>query len=98
MLRRVSRRDEVLLTHREAIRSAAVRHNAHSIALVGSVARGDDDESSDYDFLAEFRPGTTLFDIVELELQDLLGRNVDVAEASALTARSRSMLEDAIPL
>ena len=98
MLRRVSRRDEVLLRHREAIRSAAVRHNAHSIALVGSVARGDDDESSDYDFLAEFRPGTTLFDIVELELQDLLGRNVDVAEASALTARSRSMLEDAIPL
>ena len=63
-------------------------------------ARGDDDESSDYDFLAEFLPDTTLFDIaeLELELQDLLGRNVDVAEASALPARSRSMLEDAIPL
>ena len=100
MLRCVSRRDEILLTHREAIRSAAIRHNASSIALVGSVARGDDDESSDYDFLAEFLPGTTLFDIaeLELELQDLLGRNVDVAEASALTARSRSMLADAIPL
>lgn len=100
MLRGMDRRDEVLVRHREAIRAAASRHNASSIALVGSVARGDDADSSDYDFLAEFLPGTTLFDIagLELELQDLLGRDVDVVEASALKEKCRGMLEDAILL
>ena len=88
------------MRHREAIRAAASRHNARSIALVGSVARGEDDESSDYDFLAEFLPGTTLFDIagLELELRDLLGSDVDVAEAAALTDRCSGMSDDAILL
>ena len=38
----MSRREEILVKHREAIRSAASRHRARSIALAGSVARGDD--------------------------------------------------------
>ena len=96
----MNRREEILVRHREAIRSAAARHNASSIALVGSVARGDDTESSDYDFVAEFRPGTTLFDVtgLELELEALLGSDVDVVEAAALSERRRGMLSDAIRL
>ena len=96
----MNRREEILVRHREAIRSAAARHNAGSIALVGSVARGDDTESSDYDFVAEFGPGTTLFDVtgLELELEALLGSDVDVVEAAALSERRRGMLSDAIRL
>ena len=72
----MSRREEILVKHREAIRSAASRHRASSIALVGSVARGDDTDASDYDFLTDFLPGATLFDMagLKVELEDLLGR------------------------
>ena len=52
----MTRREEILVKHREAIRSAASRHKASSVALVGSVARGDDTDASDYDFLTERRP------------------------------------------
>ena len=94
------RRRDVLGTHREAIRCAAARHNARSIALVGSVARGDDTDVSDYDFLTDFLPGTTLFDIAGLKvaLEDLLGREVDVVCAADLKDKYRGMLKEAIPL
>ena len=55
-----ARRDDVLGKHREAIRAAAARNKVASIALVGSVARGDDSDDSDYDFLARFKDGASL--------------------------------------
>ena len=94
----MSRRDVVLVEHRRAIRAAAVNHNARSIALVGSVARGDDTDESDYDFLADFLPGTTLFDhaALELELEDILGSAVDVMPATAAKDRFPAMFDDAV--
>ena len=94
----VGRRDQVLVEHREAIRAAAARNRARSIALVGSVARGDDAAGSDYDFLADFRPGVSLFDIagLQIELEELLGAEVDVVPASCLRDSHRGMIEDAI--
>ncbi len=59
----MSKRLDVVGRHRSAIRAAAARNKARSIALVGSVARGDDAERSDYDFLVDFDEGVTLFDI-----------------------------------
>ena len=53
----MTRRELVLGTHREAIKAAAAANRATSIALVGSVARGDDDAGSDVDFLATFEEG-----------------------------------------
>ena len=96
----MSLRDDVLVTHREAIRAVAARHKVNSIALVGSVARGDDTTDSDYDFLATFAPGATLFDLAGLrrELQDLLGRHVDVLSTGGLKDRHSGVLEDAIGL
>ena len=93
----MSRRDDVLIKHREAIRQAAARRKADSIALVGSVARGDD---SDYDFLAHFAKGASLFDLagLQLDLQELLGRDVDVISVGGLKGKHRSMLDDAITL
>ncbi|MYG19377.1 MAG: nucleotidyltransferase, partial [Gemmatimonadales bacterium] len=38
-----------------------------SVALIGSVARGDDTDTSDYDFVVEFLPGASLFDHAALE-------------------------------
>ena len=49
--------------HTEAILAAARRIRARSIALVGSVALGDDTDSSDYDFLVDFEDEADLFDV-----------------------------------
>lgn len=96
----VSRRDDVLTKYGSAIRAAAARNHAHSIALAGSVARGEDSPNSDYDFLVDFEKGVTLFDIggLEADLEDLLGARVDVVPRSCLRESCRGMLDDAIPL
>ena len=93
----MGRREDVLTKHREAIRQAAARRKADSIALVGSVARGDD---SDYDFLARFTEDASLFDLagLQLDLKELLGHDVDVISVGGLKDKHRGMLNDAITL
>ena len=96
----MSRRDDVLVKHRKAIVAAAERSKARSIALVGSVARGDDTDDSDYDFLVDFKRGITLFGIgrLEADLEDLLGGSVDVVPRSCVRESCSGMIEDAILL
>ena len=96
----MTRRDLVLGEHREAILAAAAANKATSIALVGSVARGDDGPDSDYDFLATFAPGADLFDIGGLlaDLEDLLGAAVDVLDAGGVKAKNSEVFAEAIPL
>ena len=96
----MSRRDEVVLKHKEAICAAAGRNRARSIALVGSVARGDDTDSSDYDFLVDFEGEADLFDVagLKVDLEDLLGRPVDIVNSATVRDSHRAMFEDAIPL
>ena len=96
----MSRRDQILVKHRAAIRSAAERRRARSIALVGSVARGEDDKHSDFDFLVHFEEGADLFDLsgLRLDLEDLLGRPVDVVPRSCVRESHRSMFDDEISL
>ena len=96
----MTRRDSVLREHRDAILAAAAANKATSIALVGSVARGEDTAHSDYDFLANFAEGASLFDHagLELALEDLLGAEVDVVSRGGLKAKHGGILADAIPL
>ena len=100
----MTRRDLVLGEHREAIVAAAAANKATSIALVGSVARGDDAADSDYDFLATFEEGSCLVDLARLQgaLERLLGSDVDVVSVGGLKpdryAGHRAMLAEAITL
>lgn len=90
-----------LRRRREEILAAAARHGAHNVRVYGSVARGEADERSDVDFLVDFEPGRSLFDLVRLieELKVLLGRHVDVVTEEELRPRNRSqILADARPL
>ena len=66
--------------HREAILALAAKHGASNVRIFGSVARGDDDETSDVDVLVTMDEGRCLFDMGELlmDLRDLLGCEVDV--------------------
>ena len=64
------------------------------------MARGDDSETSDYDFLVDFDDDADLFDIagLQVDLTELLGRHVDIVDSSAVRDSHRGMFEDAIPL
>ena len=71
------------------------------LVVVGSTARGGDTELSDCDFLADFAPGTTYFDLSDLvaELKSLLGCDVDVIPSEGLKPRKHArILEYAVPL
>ena len=100
----MSRRERVLGEYRDAIRATAAANKATSIALVGSVARGDDSPDSDYDFLATFSKGASLFDLgaLQLALGELLSAEVDVISARGLKPDERqghrAMLTEEIPL
>ena len=96
----MTRRDHILGEHRDAILAAAAANKATSIALVGSVARGEDTSRSDYDFLANFAEGASLFDHagLELALEDLLGAEVDVISRGGLKPKHAGIIADAIPL
>jgi uncharacterized protein len=87
-------------THRKAISELARRHKGRTIAVFGSVARGDDTEASDVDFLVEFEPGSSLFDTLHLQeaLRDLLDREVDVVSAGGLTDRDDHIRREAVTL
>ncbi|MCQ3812203.1 MAG: nucleotidyltransferase domain-containing protein [Acidimicrobiia bacterium] len=96
----VSRRDEILTLRREAIRDIAARNKAYSIALIGSVARGEDTDASDCDFLATFENGSSLLDQAGLiiDLEKFLGCKVDVISRGGLKERHQCILADAILL
>lgn len=80
-----------LRTRREKILELAARHGARNLRVFGSVARGDADERSDVDFLVDMDVGRSLLDMGALlmDLEDLLGCDVDVVTESGLRDRVR---------
>ncbi len=92
---------EFVQEKREDILRLAARHGAHSVRLFGSVGRGEAGPDSDVDFLVEMGPERTLLDFsgLRLDLQDLLGRNVDLVESEGLRGTIRDhVLAEARPL
>ena len=77
---------ETLRQNRESIIRIAKQYSAENVRLFGSVARGDDHEDSDIDFLVDFLPGATLFDQIGLigALSEQLGHKVDVVSSRGL--------------
>ena len=84
-------------THRDEIKTVVAAHKGRAVALFGSVARSDETPESDIDFLVEFEPGSSLFDLVRLSdhLESLLGRRVDVVSLGGLLLRDRDIRRDA---
>jgi predicted nucleotidyltransferase len=70
----------------EAIRPILTRHGATRAGLFGSLARGQLRKGSDIDILAELPRSLSLLDVVgiQLELQDALGRRVDLVQYDAI--------------
>lgn len=94
--------DALLNNQREAILEIAAKHGAYNLRVFGSVARGEADEQSDIDLLVDYSIDriTPWFPAgLKLELEQLLGRKVDIATEPALKARVREqVLKEAVPL
>ena len=90
-----------LKQNKYAILTIASHHHAVNVRLFGSVARREEERSSDIDFLVDFQPGSTLWDQLALidELSEQLGRKVDVVSARALNKHLRQqILQEAVTL
>lgn len=88
-------------SRRDEIKQIVSRHGGRSVALFGSVARGDEQSGSDIDFLVELAPGTRPFEILVIgaELEEVLGVAVDVGTPESLRPRVRDeVMGQAVPL
>ena len=85
-------KQQLVRLKREQILGAARKHGAVSVRLFGSVARGEDVEGSDLDFVVELEPGRSLLDLggLQAELERVLGCAVDVVTVKGLRERIRA--------
>lgn len=78
------------------------RHGVVEAFVFGSYARGTDlRPESDIDLLVTYKPGTTLFDVADLqkELEQALGRKVDLISKKRISNRlSKRIEKDIRPL
>jgi predicted nucleotidyltransferase len=93
--------DRSLIEHRDEILSIAARHGARNVRVFGSFARGDARPDSDVDLLIDAGPQTSPWFPGGLvaDLEELLGRRVDIVEPAALHHLLRNrVLAEAVPL
>lgn len=91
--------EQLLHEKREEILRIAARHGARNVRVFGSMVRGEANQASDIDFLVEMEPGRSLLDLggLQVELESLLGRRVDVVTVRGLKARIRDrVLREAV--
>ncbi|MBA3613139.1 MAG: nucleotidyltransferase family protein [Nitrospirales bacterium] len=93
---------QALLTDkREDVLRIAAKHGAYNVRIFGSVARGEATPDSDIDLLIEKGPTTSAWFPAGLilELEESLGRRVDVVTEKALNPYLRDrVLREAVPL
>ncbi len=86
-----------ILEERSEILRIAAKHGAHEVRIFGSIVRGQAKDESDLDFLVRMDEDRSLLDHIALmhELEDFLGRKVDVVTEEALhrTIRNDVLLE-----
>ncbi|MBX3363026.1 MAG: nucleotidyltransferase family protein [Phycisphaeraceae bacterium] len=86
-----------------AIEAFCARHGVRRLSLFGSILRPDFAPESDVDMLVEFEPGKTPgmigFGAMILELEQLVGRKVDLRTPNDLSPYFRpTVLSEARPL
>ena len=93
--------DSLIETHRQQILELAMQRGAQRIRVFGSMARGQALATSDVDFLVDMKTGKSAFALggLLMDLQDLLGRRVDVVTPNALHPAIRDeVLNEAVDL
>ncbi|MBP1681078.1 MAG: nucleotidyltransferase [Proteobacteria bacterium] len=91
---------ELILQKLSALKAQFSGHyHITSLALFGSMARGEATEKSDIDLLVDFSQTPDLLTFIELEekLKSALGKNVDLVPKRKLRAElSQNILQEAI--
>ena len=79
---------------REGLAAVCRKHDVRILKIFGSAARGEDHPESDVDFIVEFEGDKSLFDLVglQLDLEEFLGRDVDVLTEPALSPYLRDRI------
>ncbi len=93
--------EKLLRQYRNDILRLAAKHGARNVRVFGSIVRGDDTPDSDVDFLVEVGPNRSFFFPGGLvaDLEDLLGRRVDVVTEKGLHSFIRDrVLKEAVLL
>lgn len=93
--------DDLLKDRRKRIREIAEKHGAYNVRVFGSFARGEASPDSDVDLLVETGSRTSAWfpGGLILDLQELLGRPVDVVTTTGLNPDLReSVLREALPI
>jgi predicted nucleotidyltransferase len=93
--------EQLLREKRDDIKRIAAKHGAYNPRVFGSVARGEAGPESDIDILIDVGPTTSSWFPAGLilDLEDLLGRRVEVITEKALNPELRDhVLREAIPL
>jgi len=92
---------QLLKEKKAEILRIAEEYGAHNIRVFGSVARGDSLPDSDVDILVDMDEERSLLDMggLLMDLQELLGRKVDIVTEKGLRERIRNrVLRDAVPI
>ena len=92
---------DILQAKREDVLEVAQRHGVTSIRVFGSVARGDESAESDIDLLITTGPKVSPWFPAGLilELEQLLGRHIDIVTESGLNPLLRDqVLSEAVAL
>ena len=93
--------DPFLADKREGMLRICAKHGARNIRVFGSFARGEARRDSDIDLLVDVEPVHTPWFPRGLlaDLEEYLGRNVDIVEPESLHWYIRDrILEEAVPL
>jgi predicted nucleotidyltransferase len=92
---------DMVKRHRAEVLRIAAQYGATDVRLFGSTARDESRHDSDVDLLVRLAPGRSLLDLggLLMDLQDLLGRRVDIVTERGLRPRMRArVLREAVPL
>ncbi|MFA5553536.1 MAG: nucleotidyltransferase family protein [Phycisphaerae bacterium] len=81
----------IIHEQKDQINQIAAKHGVRNVRIFGSVARGEDKPQSDIDFLVEAGTNTSSWFPagLVLDLEQLLGRHVDVVTEKALNPHIR---------
>jgi predicted nucleotidyltransferase len=93
--------DRLIEEHRDEIKHLARLRGARRVRVFGSRARGDALPESDVDILVDLEVGRSALALggLLMDLQDLLGRKVDVVTPAALHPKIREhVLRQAVDL
>ena len=90
-----------VLERRLEVQQIAVRHGLTNVRVFGSVARGEETDTSDIDLLVDVAPGVGMLGLgrCQQELEELLHVSVDIVPARALKPGvASSVIADVVPL